>query len=113
MAIQWTLKIYLAKNHQIYSVTELQKKIVKKTGVVISIANLCKYVNSRPKMIRLDTALVICSALECELSHFLSITPVKMDPEKKKKLSFKNTPKNKIAVSAFPSPTNYKSSTDK
>jgi len=112
MAIQWSLKIYLAKNHQIYSVTELQKIIVKKTGVVISVANLCKYVNSRPKMIRLETALVICSALECDLSHFLSITPTKMNPEKKQKLSFKNTPKNKIAVSAFPSPSDYKSTTD-
>ena len=107
MAIQWKLKLYLAKNHQIYSVTELQKKIVKKTGVVISVANLCKYVNARPKMIRLETALILCSALECELSQFLSITPVKMNAEKKKKLSFKNTPKNKIAVSAFPSPSDY------
>jgi DNA-binding Xre family transcriptional regulator len=113
MAIQWTFKIYLAKNHQIYTVTELQKIIVKKTGVVISVANLCKYVNGRPKMIRLETALVICSALECELSHFLLISPAKMNPDKKKKLSFKNTPKNKIAVSAFPSPSDYKNSTDK
>lgn len=67
----------------------------------------------KPKMIRLETDLVICSALECDLSHFLLINPIKMNPEKKKKLSFKNTPKNKIALSALPSPSDYKNSTDK
>ena len=108
MAIRWSLKHYLASKHQIYAATELQKKVVTQTGVVISIAQLCNLVNGRPKMIRFETAEVLCSALGCDMSDFLSITPKEMDPMKKKKLSYKNTPHSKIAVQAFPSPEDYK-----
>ena len=107
MAVKWSLKLYLARKHQIYTVTEFQKRIVKKTGIVISVANLCKVVNRTPKMIRLETAEILCSALGCELSSFLTIEPRTMNPSKTKKLSFKNTPKTKIAVSAFPNPSDY------
>jgi DNA-binding Xre family transcriptional regulator len=108
MAIHWTFKQYLASKQQIYTATELQKKIVKETGVVISVAQLCKLVNGRPKMIRFETAEIITSALGCELADFLVITPKKMNPNQKKKLSFKNTPRCKIAVRAFPRPEDYK-----
>lgn len=109
MAIRWKFKYYLVQKHQIYTVSDLQKRIIKKTGVVISVANLCKYVNRTPKMIRLDTMEILCSALDCELNQFLSVTPSPktMNPEKKRKLSFKNTPKRKIGVSSFPSPSDY------
>jgi DNA-binding Xre family transcriptional regulator len=107
MAVRWTLKRFLAEKHQIYSVTDLQKKIVKKTGVVISVANLCAHVNRAPKMIRLTTVEIICSALECELQDFLSITAKVMDPTHTRKLSFKNTPKAKIATKAFPKASDY------
>ncbi len=110
MAIRWTFKQYLASKHQIYTVTELQKRVVKETGVVISVAQLCKLVNSAPKMIRFETAEILVSALGCELSDFLAITPKKMNPAQKKKLSYKNTPRCKIGVSSFPSPEDYKSS---
>lgn len=105
--IRWKLKTLMAQKHQIYSVTELQKLIVKKTGVVISVANLCKYVNKQPKMIRFETMEIICSALECELSSILKVSPKVFNPEKKSKLSFKNTPKAKIATKAFPEPRDY------
>ena len=105
--ICWKLKREMADKHQIYSVTELQKLIVKKTGVVISVANLCKYVNKRPKMIRLETMEIICSALECELSSILKVTPKTFNPERKSKLSFKNTPKAKIGTKSFPEPRDY------
>jgi DNA-binding Xre family transcriptional regulator len=108
MAIRWTLKHYLASEHQIYSVTSLQKKVVKETGVVISLWQLCKLVNASPKMIRFDTAEILCSALECELSDFLKITAKEMNPDQKRKLSYKNTPRSKIGVKAFPSPSDYK-----
>ena len=51
--IRWNFKSYIFEKHQIYSVTELQKLIVKKTGVVISLAQLCKFVNQKPSMLRL------------------------------------------------------------
>lgn len=105
--IRWRLKSVLSEKHQIYSVTDLQKLIVKKTGIVISVANLCKYVNRQPKMIRLETIEIICTALECELSSILKVSPKAFDPEKKSKLSFKNTPKAKIAIKSFPEPKDY------
>jgi putative transcriptional regulator len=107
LAVRWSLRSLLAAKYQIYTVTDLQKRIVKKTGVVISVANLCNYVNRAPKMVRLETVEIICSALECELSHFLSVSPKKFDSDKTKKLSFKNTPKSKIATKTFPEPGNY------
>ncbi len=107
--IRWKLKSVMVEKHQIYSVTGLQKLIVKKTGVVISVANLCKYVNGQPKMIRLETIEIICTALECELASLLKVGPKTFNPDKKTKLSFKNTPKAKIATKGFPEPGDYES----
>lgn len=107
MTIQWSFKSYLAHKHNIYKVTELKKLIHKKTGYVISIANLCKYVNQRPSMLRLETAEIICSALDCELSDFLKVGPKRIKSTKSKKLSYKNTPKSRIAQKSFPDPENY------
>ena len=108
MAIHWTFKQYLSSKHQIYAATELQKKVVKETGVVISISQLCKLVNGRPRQIRFETAEILCSALGCELGDFLRITAKKMNPNQKRKLSYKNTPRCKIATKAFPAPEDYK-----
>lgn len=105
--IKWRLKSFLSEKHQIYSVTELQKHIVKKTGVVISLANLCKLVNGTPSMLRLSTIEIICSSLDCELHNILQIAPKAMNPNKKRKLSFKNTPKSKIGLKNFPNPSDY------
>ena len=105
--VKWTLKSFLASKHQIYSATELQKKIVKKTGVAISLAQLCKLVNGTPSMIRLSTVEIICSALGAELSDFLQVGPKAMNPEKLRKLSYRNTPKSKIGVKNFPAPADY------
>ncbi|MCP4163502.1 MAG: helix-turn-helix transcriptional regulator [Deltaproteobacteria bacterium] len=108
MTIRWNFKSYLANSHGIYTVTELKKLITKKTGYVISVANLCKYVNQRPSMLRLETAEIICTALDCNLSDFLKISPKKIKSKTKKKLSYKNTPKSKVAVKSFPNPEDYK-----
>lgn len=105
--VKWKFKSYLAEKHQIYSATALQKRIVKKTGVAISVANLCKLVNGTPIMLRLSTVEVICSGLECELKDFLQVGPKAMDPGRPRKLSFKNTPKAKIGTKSFPVPSDY------
>ena len=107
MTIHWKFKKYLAREHNIYTVTELQKLIVKKTGYIISVANLCKYVNARPTMLRLETVEIICSALNCKLSHLVSVGPKNFKNTKRKKLSYKNTPKEKIGIKSFPDPENY------
>jgi DNA-binding Xre family transcriptional regulator len=105
--VKWRFKTYLAEKHQIYSMTALQKKIVKKTGIAISVAQLCKLVNKTPTMLRLSTMEIICSSLDCELNDFLQVTPKIMNPDKVRKLSFKNTPKSKIGIKNFPSPADY------
>jgi guanylate kinase len=56
MAINWKLKTYLAKEHSIYKLVDLQKKITKSTGVIISTQNLANMMNHKPKQIRLETA---------------------------------------------------------
>jgi DNA-binding Xre family transcriptional regulator len=108
MSINWRLKTYLARNHQIYSVTDFQKRIVKRSGVTISVSNLCKYVNRDPKRLDLKTVELFCTALQCELKDFLSVTPLKkVDPRQQKKLSVQTTPRSKIGVKDFPEPENY------
>lgn len=105
--IRWKLKSWLSEKHQIYTVTALQKHIVKKTGIVISVGNLCKYVNQQPKQIRLETMEILCSALECELSNILVVGPKVFKTDRTRKLSFRNTPKSKIAIKSFPEPCDY------
>ena len=107
MAISWRLKTYLATKHGIYLATHLQKRIVSKTGVLISTQNLCNYMNAKPKSIRLKTVELIVTALECELSDFFDIKASEVSVGETKKLSYQNTPLAKRAVSKFPDPKNY------
>ena len=107
MCIQWKLKKYLEQKHAIYSATELKKKIEKDTGVVISLQNLCNYLNKTPVMIRLHTVEIICSALNCKLSDFCAITPDGVKKKNHEKLSYKNTPLAKRGVIQFPNPKDY------
>ncbi len=107
MAISWKLKTYLSQNHDIHGPTGLQRKIRSKTGVIISLQNLCNYMNTKPKAIRLETILIICSALNCQLSDFCQVKPQNRKWDKEKKLSYKNTPHQKRGVISFPEPENY------
>ena len=106
--ITWRLKTYLATSHGIFDATSLQKRIVKKTSVLISIQNLCNYLDQKPKSIRLKTLEIIVTALECKLSDFLEIKPSEMPLGETKKLSYQNTPLSKRAANQFPDPKNYK-----
>ena len=108
MAIHWRLKTYLATSYGIYHATAFQKRVVKKTGYLISAQNLCSYMNRKPKSIRLKTLELIVTALDCELSHFLEIKPTEISVGETKKLSYQNTPLSKRAVNQFPDPKNYK-----
>jgi len=106
MAIHWRLKTYLA-SQGIYSATKLQQKIVEKTGVLISIQNLCNYLNHRPKILRLGTVELICSALDCELQTFCTVSGGVKKLSEVKKLAYGNTPLSKRATKQFPDPKEY------
>lgn len=106
--ISWRLKTLLATSHGIFDATSLQKRIVKKTGILISIQNLCNYLDQKPKSIRLKTLELIVTALECNLSDFLEVKPAEITVGETQKLSYQNTPLSKRAVHQFPDPRNYK-----
>lgn len=108
MAINWRLKTFIFTKFNITKATKVQKMILDKTGILISLQNLCNLINKKPQMIKLDTMEIICSALNCELKDILKITPASKKRENKIKLSYKNTPKSKIAYKSFPDPNNYK-----
>ncbi|MBC7530837.1 MAG: helix-turn-helix domain-containing protein [Oligoflexus sp.] len=63
MAIRWRLKKYLATLHGIYTVTDFQEIITKKTGIRVSHSNLCRYVNDKPKSMRFEILEIFCSTM--------------------------------------------------
>jgi len=107
MAINWKLKTYLATKHGIYGAVAFQKQIVKTTGILISVQNLCNHLKGKPKSIRLKTVELFCTALECKLSDFCEVKPGKADSTQTKKLSYQNTPLSKRATTRFPDPSDY------
>jgi DNA-binding Xre family transcriptional regulator len=107
MGISWRLKTYLATKHRIYTATELQKKIIKNTGIIISLQNICNYLQGKPKTLPLKTIEIICTTFDCDLSDFCKVTPNKKEVIKRKKLSYKNTPLSKRGINNFPNPENY------
>jgi DNA-binding Xre family transcriptional regulator len=113
VAISWRLKTFLAQRKGILTPTELQKQIVKKTGVLISLQSLCNYLNKKPKEVRLKTVELICTALDCEFKDFCSITPsenlLRQEHSEVKKLSWQTTPLSKRSQDAFPDPKLYES----
>ncbi|MCK5537501.1 MAG: helix-turn-helix transcriptional regulator [Bacteroidales bacterium] len=109
MSTSWRLKSYIAQNHSIYTATDFQKKIIKKTGIIISLVQLSKILKKKPVLIRLETMEIICSALNCNLTQFMNIKPkkYKLIKGEEKKLSYKNTPHSQRGVHQFPDPQNY------
>jgi DNA-binding Xre family transcriptional regulator len=109
MAVHWHLRSYLATKHGIYTARALQRKITETTGTIISLQNLCNYLNVKPSLLRLDTVELFCTALQCELSEFCRVSPGK--PRRAqggpKKLSYKNAPLSKRSVHQFPDPKEY------
>lgn len=107
MAIRWKLKKYIEDEHSIYSAKKLKQLIKNKTGVCISLQNVCNYLTKRPVMVRLETMEVLCTALDCNLSKFLEVTPSKTNKKADRKLSYKNTPHTKRGQNDFPDPEDY------
>jgi DNA-binding Xre family transcriptional regulator len=107
MSIRWRLRTYLSKKHQIFTATELQKLIIDKTKVKISIANICTLLRKKPISIKLKTMEIICTALECSLSDFCNVTRGKFNFSQIKRLAPHNTPKKFKFSQDFPNPIDY------
>jgi len=111
MAIHWRLKSYLTSQRGLFKATELQKRILQKTGVMISLQNICNYMNKKPSSLNLKTMEILCTALNCELKDFFEIKPSEAllkSKDQPTKLSWKNTPISKRAKKNFPDPEDYK-----
>lgn len=106
MAIHWRLKSLLAARG-IHRARTLQRRITDKTGVIISLQNLCNLLNDKPQAIRLKTMEVLCSALDCNLEEFCSIKPGRYDLDQVHKLSYQNTPHTRRGKASFPDPKDY------
>ncbi|UXU79292.1 helix-turn-helix transcriptional regulator [Mammaliicoccus sciuri] len=64
MSVKWKLRNMMAKN-EIWTGTELQKKIVDITGYSISLPSITALINDPPKMIRVETLDALCTTLNC------------------------------------------------
>lgn len=106
MAISWHLKT-LASKKGIFRAKDLQRRIAERTGVLVSLQNVCNLLNAKPQSVKLRTIEIICTALDCKMNDFCEITPGKFDNSKTKKLSFKNTPQSTRGKSDFPNPEDY------
>jgi len=106
MAIHWKLRT-LASSRGIYKACELQRRIREKTGIVISLQNLCNLLDKKPLTIKLKTMEIICAGLECDLSDFCEVKPGKFDSSHIRKLSYQNTPHKLRGKNNFPEPKDY------
>jgi DNA-binding Xre family transcriptional regulator len=108
MSISWRLKTYIGKNHGIYRPVDFQRLIIEKTGVIISVQQICNLLGGAPDSVRLKTMEVICSSLNCSLSAICEVNPSGKKLSTPQKLSFKNTPHSKRGVKQFPNPEDYR-----
>ena len=106
MAVNWQLKTYLAKHHGVYRPTDLQKRIVEKTKILISLSNLTKLLGQKPTLVKLETMELICTAFDCCLSDFCQVkASLQKLPTDTRKLSYKNATKK--GETDFPDPKDY------
>lgn len=73
--IVWNFRIWLAKEHEIFSPVQLQKVLVTRAGVRLSLQTLSNLMKNCPGAIRFQTMQAICNALNCRLSDFCQMTP--------------------------------------
>jgi len=75
MAVVWNFRMWLAKEHEIFSPAQLQKVMIEHAGVKLSLQALSSLMKNRPGAIRFQTMQAICNALNCRLSDFCQMTP--------------------------------------
>ncbi|QBD78813.1 hypothetical protein EPA93_23635 [Ktedonosporobacter rubrisoli] len=75
MPVKWTLKKWLAVEHNIYRPSQLQVVLAQKAGVQLSLQAISSLLNSTPSAIRLQTIQALCNALHCSLSDFCEVVP--------------------------------------
>lgn len=77
MPVRWSLKKWLAVEHDIYRPVELQRRILERTGIDISPQALGELLRRPPRQLKLSTMEALCTALQCTLNDFFEIVPGK------------------------------------
>lgn len=108
MPIQWTLKKWLAVEHDIYRPSELRERILERTGVALSHQAVSDLVRRPPKALKLSTMEVLCTTFQCALSDFCQVLPGKPKPGRlKRPYAAHGKRRRERAVTAFPAPSDF------
>lgn len=106
MPIRWTLKKWLAVEHDIYRPSELKTKILESTGVQISHQALSELLRRTPKNLKLSTMEILCTTFQCQLSDFCDVTPGKVKSRRLRQ-PYRAHGKHRKPPASFPSPDDF------
>jgi putative transcriptional regulator len=84
MPLVWNLRKWLAVNRDIYRPVDLQKLIVEKAGVHISLQAVSALMQQNPSALRIATLEALCTALDCKASEFFDVLPLSQEEQKSK-----------------------------
>jgi hypothetical protein len=108
MPVLWTLKKWLAVEHDIYRPTELRRQILERTGIDLSHPALSDLLRRPPKSLKVSTMEALCTAFGANLSDFCQIAPGKPRPGRPRKLYAAHGKRAaKATVPSFPSPADF------
>ena len=75
MAITWTLRQWLALNHNIYRATDLQRVLAERAEYHLTVQAVSTLMKGPPSELRLRTIQALCKSLNCQLSDFCEVSP--------------------------------------
>lgn len=82
MPVIWSLKKWLAVEHDIYRPSELQALLAERVDVHLSLQAISTLINSTPQALRMSTVQALCNALNCKVSDFFDVAPDVMKEQK-------------------------------
>lgn len=108
MPVQWTLKKWLAVEHDIYRPSELRERILERTGVALSHQAVSDLLRRPPKALKLSTMEVLCTTFQCALSDFCQVVPGKPKPGRlRRPYAAHGKRRRERTIATFPSPSEF------
>lgn len=117
MPLVWNLRKWLAVNRDIYRPVDLQKLIIEKASVHLSLQAVSALMQQNPSALRIATLEALCTALDCKASDFFDVLPLSQEEQKSKRRVVGDAPTPLYGAkkpepsleSPFPDPYQYKS----
>jgi DNA-binding Xre family transcriptional regulator len=107
MPSNWTLKKWLAIEHDIYRASDLRQRIIERTGVQLSLSSVSELLRQTPKVVKLSTMQILCTTFQCQLSDFLEVTPGKARSGRPRRPYASHAGKRTRKPTMFPSPDDF------